>query len=152
MDIKNIFHQSVHINDPEENEQHTECHDSELSTMQRFLMFHRFHAIDKVKEKTDEPNVLKTLLENRSSYFKTRNTVAWLLKWKTNKFDPENAENIIFKLFQTEAQDYCSKFKGNGFYTIIDNEGIVKVIGWKTYAAPAGVQFKLVPPRSILYK
>ena len=115
-------------------------------------MFHKFHATDKVKEKTDEPKVIKTLLENRSSYFKTRNTVAWILKWKNNKFDLENAENIIFRLFQTEAQDYCSKFKGNGFHTIMDNEGIVKVVGRKTYAAPAGVQFKLVPPRSILYK
>ena len=54
------------------------------------------------KKKAEEPNVLKTLLENMSSYFKTRNTVAWLLKWKNNKFDLENAENIIFKLFQNK--------------------------------------------------
>ena len=99
------------------------------------MMYHRFHnqnLTNEAKKKAEEPNVLKTLLENMSSYFKTRNTVAWLLKWKNNKFDLENAENIIFKLFQTEAQDYCSKFKGNGFKTIMDNEGIVKVIGRKT--------------------
>ena len=149
LDIKNIFVQNNQITS-ETNET-----DQNLTTIQNFMMYHRFHnqnLTNEAKKKAEEPNVLKTLLENMSSYFKTRNTVAWLLKWKNNKFDLENAEKIIFKLFQTEAQDYCSKFKGNGFKTIMDNEGIVKVIGRKTYAAPAGVQFKLVPPRSTLYK
>ena len=131
------------------------------SRMQSFVMYHVFHhqkKADEAKQRADRPHVIKTLLERRSSYFKVQNSIAFMLKWR-KKYKKENflslqehAEVLIFQLYQGEATEYVSNFKGNGFSTISDSDGIISVIGRKTYAAPSGIKLRLVPPHNLLYK
>ena len=131
------------------------------SKMQKFVMYHLFHhqkQVDEAKQRADRPHVIKTLLERKSSYLKVQNTIAFMLKWR-KEYKEENflslqdhAEVLIFQLYQGEATEYISNFKGNGFYTTSDNNGIISVIGRKTFAAPSGVTLRLVPPHNLLYK
>ena len=131
------------------------------SKMQSFAIYHLFHQqkqVDEAKQRADRPHVIKTMLENRSSYWKVRNTIAFMMTWnKKYRNDnflylQEKSEILIFKLYQAEAHQYVCNFKGNGFNTIIDGDGVTSVIGRKTYAAPSGIQLRLVPPKTLLYK
>ena len=122
-------------------------------------MYHRYHHhIQNEKKKKSKPHLIKTLLEKKSNYFKVRNIIAFMLKWP-KKYRKEaftslqdRSELKIFELFQAESVDWCKTFRGNGFYTITDNNGITTVMGRKTYAAPDGLKLRLVPPKNILYK
>ena len=129
------------------------------SKMQTFVMYHRYHHhIQNEKKKKSKPHLIKTLLEKKSNYFKVRNIIAFMLKWP-KKYRKEaftslqdRSELKIFELFQAESVDWCKTFRGNGFYTITDNNGITTVMGRKTYSAPDGLKLRLVPPKNILYK
>ena len=129
------------------------------SKMQTFVMYHRYHHYKQNEEKQiSKPHFIKTLLEKKSNYFKVINVIAFMLKWpkkyrkETFTALQDRSELKIFELFQAESIDWCNTFRGNGFYTITDNNGIITVVGRKTYAAPEGLKLRLVPPKNILYK
>ena len=58
------------------------------------------------------------------------------------------ATSAFFKDCQKEAATYVENFRGNGFYTLLE-EDIVVVKGRET--ADGSTIFKLVPPNKLLY-
>ena len=58
------------------------------------------------------------------------------------------ATTAFFKECQNEAATYVENFRGNGFYTVIEEE-IIVVKGRET--VDGSTTFKLVPPKTLLY-
>ena len=58
------------------------------------------------------------------------------------------ATTAFFKECQNEAATYVDNFRGNGFYTVIEEE-IIVVKGRET--VDGSTTFKLVPPKTLLY-
>ena len=106
-----------------------------------------------VNSKTEDGDILDTLLGKMSNYIRYKNAVARILYWKKKKKKDfseiqEEAENLIFRHFQSKEKDFVEKFKGDIYYkTEIDGVAVLK--GRKT---PRGeTVMKIVPPNTLLY-
>ena len=97
-------------------------------------------------------SMLMGILERCSNYFKAVNSLSLIIGWKKRDSDMTELQRMattaFFKECQNEAATYVDNFRGNGFYTVIEEE-IIVVKGRET--VDGSTIFKLVPPKTLLY-
>lgn len=108
------------------------------------------------KDAIIQESIVNDILMKHSCYFKSKNIIARIFHWKQKSLErtdnfveaQKKAENVIFKLYQDQREDYIKSFNGGQYYKT-EEGGITVLKGRRTILGDTIM--KLVPPDTLLY-
>ena len=124
----------------------------DLATVMLYSELRQKKCLQSQPQIPQSQSILMGVLERCSNYFKAVNSLVRIIGWKKKELDMTELQSLatsaFFKDCQKEAATYVENFRGNGFYTLLE-EDIMVVKGRET--ADGTTTFKLVPPNTLLY-